>query len=72
MMNQQIESTGHIMTIGQREHEARRHIVNTLATTEQRLWTLNEQEAARHVQAAIDSLKTSIRTRKERNDVSRT
>ena len=67
-MTKPIESTGHVMTIPQRERDARRHIVDVLATNEQRLWTLNEQEAARHVQAAIDTLKTTILNRNPKED----
>ena len=56
MITKQIESTGHVLTIGQREKEARRHLVNTLARTEQQLWTLGEREAAEHCRAAIDAI----------------
>lgn len=64
----QIESTGNVMSEKDRRLDARRHIIDVLATNEQRLWTLNEREAARHVQAAIDTLKATILDRNPKEE----
>jgi len=65
-----IESTGEILTSGQREQAARRHIAHKLTRIEQECWTLNERKAASYCRAAIFLL--NFRTRKERTDESRT
>jgi len=66
----QIESTGEVLTIGQREQNARRHIAHKLARIEQECWTLNECKAAGHCLAAIFLL--NFRNRKERTHEPRT
>jgi len=65
-----IESTGEVLTIEQRERDARRHIAHKLARIEHECWTLNECKAAGYCQAAIFLL--NFRIRKERTDVPRT
>ena len=62
-----IESTGEILSIDQREHDACRHIVHKLVRIEQELWTLGEPRAARHCADAIDAMKTDTQTHTERN-----
>ena len=52
----QIESTGHHMTIPEREEEARRHFARTLARVEQQCRVLGHTVTAEHCHNAIDSL----------------
>ena len=63
----QIESTGEVLTIDQREQNARRHIAHKLARIEQELWTLGEWKAAGQCADAIDAMKTDTQTHTERN-----
>ena len=71
-MTTRIESTGNILTIGQREHEARRHIVHKLARIEQELWILGEPIAAGHCAAAMDAMNDTRTPTKENEREPRT
>lgn len=56
----QIESSGEILTLKQRDRVALRTIANQLARIETQLWTLGKGKAARHCNRAIEELRKRI------------
>jgi hypothetical protein len=56
-ITRQIESTGHKQTIEQREEDAAKHLIHSLARIEQQCHTLGHDEAAKHCRNAIKSLR---------------
>ena len=55
-----IESTGHVMSLEQRELDARRHIADELAKHANTLWCLNDREASKQCWRTARTIRQTI------------